>query len=339
MNNIFFRIMPLAAALLLFISPATIRAAPETVDRIAAVVGEEIILLSKVQEEALAWASILQGISDPAELERKRAEIYGEVLDQLIDDILLEQQIKELNYQVSDSEVEAAIQRIITQHNIPNVDTLKDALAKQGKSWKQYREEVKKQLRRWQFINAKVGHRVKVSDEEVREQYDKESMGEREQEYHARHILFRVQGEEPGLEARQKQNALDALARLRAGEDFEKLAKEISEGPTARFGGDLGWFRKGVMVKEFEDAVLSLEKGEISEAVRTPFGWHVILLDDIREVAVRSFEDMAPEIRQQLREDEMQRQMTTWLRDLRKKSFVDVKLPVARAADAERTTP
>jgi len=328
-NIIFSRIIPILTAALLLLPGLQAAAEPETVDRIAAVVGDEIILLSEVQEQAKSWSGVLQGISNPAELERKRNEILGEVLNELIDDILLEQQIKELNYQVSDSEVEAAIQRIISQHNIPNVDTLKYALAKQGKSWKQYREEVRKQLRRWQFINAKVGHRVKISDEEVREQYEKESSGEREKEYHARHILFRVQGEDAGLEARQRQNALDALARLRAGEDFEKLAREVSEGPTARFGGDLGWFRKGVMVKEFEDAVLKLKKGEISEAVRTPFGWHVILLDDVRSVAVRSFEDMAPEIRQQLREEEMQRQMITWLRDLRKKSFVDVKLPLA----------
>ncbi len=327
MRTRLYTICLLAAISLLILLPDLHAAEKQTVDRIAAVVGDEIILLSEIREAAKSWRGMLEGIKDPTEYEKRRREIYREVLNSLVDDILLEQQIKELNYKVSEQEVEATIQRVMKSNNIPNLEVFKDALAKQGKSWKEYRKEIRKQLRRWQFINAKVGHKVKISDEEVLAAYEKETVGERELEYRARHVLFRVpSGASPMQEDIQRQKAKDALSRLKSGEDFAKLAQEISEGPTARFGGDLGWFRTGVMVKDFEDAVVMLQPGEMSEVVRSPFGFHVIELTETREIELRGFKDSRSEIHQRLREEEMQRQMITWLRDLRKKSFVDIKL-------------
>lgn len=80
-----------------------------------------------------------------------------------------------------------------------------------------------------------------------------------------------------------KQEALDIKAMLDEGDDFEELAMAYSEGPSAPKGGDLGWFKQGQMVAEFNDAVFAMEKGEISEPVRTQFGWHIIKLEDRRK--------------------------------------------------------
>ncbi len=315
----------LLLACLLLLSPI---ARAEVVERIAAVVNDEIILLSEVKEQAQSYQSMLVGIRDPEQLTTKKNEIYTKVLDQLIEDMLLEQQLKELKFDVDEKEVDAAIERVMAQNNIPDKETLKKALFQQGIEWTEYRKQIGKQLRKWNFINAKVGNRVKISEAEVKTAYEKENISAaQEYEYRARHILFRLlKSDTAEVEQAQRQRAEDALARYRSGEDFEALARELSEGPTARFGGDLGYFRKGVMVKAFENAVLKLSVNEVSPVVKSPFGFHVIQLADKRPVPPKGYEEARAEISARLREEAMKREMKTWVQQLRSKAFIDIKM-------------
>ncbi len=94
----------------------------------------------------------------------------------------------------------------------------------------------------------------------------------------------------------QKLKAEGILTLAQAAEDFSTLAREYSEGPSGPDGGDLGLFSRGQMVKPFEDAVFSLQPGEISEVVQTDFGYHIILLEEIQEAKVRSLEEVREEI-------------------------------------------
>ncbi len=132
----------------------------------------------------------------------------------------------------------------------------------------------------------------KVYDEAVKQ------MGE-VQEVHARHILIRAaQGDEKASKAAEdKIKAI--IARLKKGEDFEKVAKELTEDPSGKAnGGDLGYFSKEQMVPEFSDVAFKLEKGQISEPVKTQFGWHVIKVDDKRVKPMPKFEEVKPQIEQ-----------------------------------------
>ncbi|OGH67493.1 MAG: hypothetical protein A3J66_03620 [Candidatus Magasanikbacteria bacterium RIFCSPHIGHO2_02_FULL_47_14] len=101
------------------------------------------------------------------------------------------------------------------------------------------------------------------------------------EEAHARHILFRV--EQENEDATVKAQAQEVLNRVKSGEDFAKLAQEFGSDGTSQVGGDLGWFGRGVMVKEFEDAAFALEPGQVSdELVKTEFGYHIIRVDEKR---------------------------------------------------------
>jgi len=123
---------------------------------------------------------------------------------------------------------------------------------------------------------------VPVSDDELKARYEKEIAAlPKETEIHARHILVKTREEADAL-----------IARLVKGEDFEKLAKENSTDGSASQGGDLGYFTRGQMVKPFEDAAFALKAGEYTSVpVETPFGWHVIKVEEIREKEPPSFED------------------------------------------------
>ena len=135
-----------------------------------------------------------------------------------------------------------------------------------------------------------------VTDERIRAAYDAEIRARPvEEEVRARHILVPTETE-----------AREALAEIRAGADFNAVAQRRSAGPGAREGGDLGFFKRGDMVPEFAEAAFVLQAGQISAApVRSPFGWHIIRVDERRSSAPPPFEEARETLRQRLFEAEI----------------------------------
>jgi len=147
-----------------------------------------------------------------------------------------------------------------------------------------------------------------------------------EEEVHARHILVPEEAE-----------AKAALERLKKGEDFAKVAGELSKDPgSGKEGGDLGWFAKERMVPEFAEAAFKLEKGQVSEPVKSQFGWHVIKLEDKRTKPLPSFDEVKPQIDQYLVR-KAQQDIIVGLRDKAKVERLDK--PAAAPAPAAPATP
>jgi peptidyl-prolyl cis-trans isomerase D len=147
---------------------------------------------------------------------------------------------------------------------------------------------------------------AKVSEEEVRTYFDlnKESYAT-PKKVKARHILFKVgpDGKPEEIEARRKK-AVDVLKQARSGTDFGRLARKYSDDPGSRDkGGDLGFFARDRMVKPFSDAAFAIKAGEISEPVRTPFGWHIIKVEAIQEAKEPILAEVADRIRSKLVKD------------------------------------
>nr|WP_245422064.1 peptidylprolyl isomerase [Rhodoplanes serenus] len=119
-----------------------------------------------------------------------------------------------------------------------------------------------------------------------------------EQEVHARHILFRVaDASDQKAAAAAEAKAKDTLARIKKGEDFAKLAKDLTEDPPGKAdGGDLGWFTKDQMVPEFSEAAFKLDKGQVSDPVKTSFGWHIIKVEDKRKREAPPFDQVKDQI-------------------------------------------
>jgi len=159
-------------------------------------------------------------------------------------------------------------------------------------------EFARKKLLMEQLLSS-VGNDA-MTDEAMKKVYEDaiKQMGP-EQEVHARHILIRAPAgdDKASKEAEDKIKAI--IARLKKGEDFAKVAGELTEDPSGKAsGGDLGYFSKEQMVPEFAEVAFKLDKGQISDPVKTQFGWHVIKVEDKRTKAPPKFEDVKPQIEQ-----------------------------------------
>lgn len=228
------------------------------------------------------------------------------ILNQLIDTELLYQQTQKEKVKISNNEINLEIDKI--KDNFSSTEEFNEALKANNITLARLKEDIKRQL----MINSileKTRKQVIISDEELLEYYNdnKESFLEPEQ-VHARHIL---------LETEEEANNL--LLQLKEGlTDFAELAKEKSIGPSAPSGGDLGFFSRGQMVKEFEDAAFSLEPGEISEVVQSQFGYHIIKCEEKKEEYSPTFEEAKEQISNTLkyqRENEAISALTAKLRE------------------------
>ena len=166
--------------------------------------------------------------------------------------------------------------------------------------------------RRELLVNVYIQDYMKshpVSESDTKAAYEKFKTELGDKEYNARHILVASEAE-----------AKDVIAQLNKGGDFSKIAKEKStdKGSGAN-GGDLGWFKKSDMVKEFADAAFNLKKGELSEVpVKSQFGYHIIRVDDVREAQLPKLDEVKPQITQQL----TQAKLGKFQEDLRAKAKV-----------------
>lgn len=177
----------------------------------------------------------------------------------------------------------------------------------ESEDFKKRLDIVKAQLMKQVYLENTL--KDKISDKAVKAEYEKfkkENKGKKE--IHARHILVPTEEE-----------AKQAIKDLDAGAKFAELSSKRSSGPTAQNGGDLGYFVKEEMVPEFSDAAFALKKGEYSKTpVKTTFGWHVILVEDIRDRAVPEMKEVENAIRNKLGQDAMQKLVT----DLRAKAEI-----------------
>ena len=157
---------------------------------------------------------------------------------------------------------------------------------------------------------ADFGKRNPVSDAELKAEYDKAVASQGGKEYKARHILVEKEEEAKAI-----------IAQLKKGGKFEDIAKKSSKDPgSGANGGDLDWAAPGNYVKEFSDALVALQKGKMTEtAVKSQFGYHIIRLDDTREAQFPKFDDVKPQIAQQLQ----QQKLAKYQEDLRAKAKIE----------------
>jgi peptidyl-prolyl cis-trans isomerase SurA len=307
---------------------AAFAAQARVVDRIAAIVNSEVITLSEVDETVRRRPDLMEELSDPDTREQMMAKARQQALEQLIAERLLEEEIRKQDIKATELQIERAFELQIQANNTTR-DRFLEELRRAGYTPSSYREELARRLQRQMLLDRMFLPKIKVSDEDVKNYYTQNVNAIRAEavEYCVSHVLRHTPaGMSPAEIEAQRKRAEEILERARKGEDFAALARQHSQDPSASRGGDLGCFRRGVMVPEFEKAVFSLQKGEISGVIKTKFGYHVARMNEIRGSSILPFEQVKERIRMKLTQDAMERQVTRWVEEQKKKAFIDKKL-------------
>lgn len=264
----------------------------ETLDRVVGIVDNQIILLSELDAQIQLYAMQNKiAIPDSATLDSLRRVI----LDKMIDDkVLLVQAERDTTIKVTSKEVGEALTNQIEmiKSQFPSEDAFLAQLRAEGLTLRelreQYQDEVKNQLLKDRLIQNRLA-KVKVSSGEVKQFYEanKDSIPDKPAGVRLAHILI---GVTPSQATRDSLYRFAQLIHDKAvsGENFEMLAKNYSDDPSADKGGDLGWFGRGEMVPEFEQAAFALQPGQISDVVETTFGFHIIKVTGRKEDKVKA---------------------------------------------------
>lgn len=235
-----------------------------------------------------------------------RAQLARRVVGELVQEELLRQAAARRGITVPDEEVSAQFEEI--RARFPSPEQFQAALDQEGLTEEALRGRIRDRLVQIAFRDALIADDP-VTAAEVRAFYERNRA--RYEEIRVRHILFRVDPSGDDAEALAK--ARDALERIRAGEDFATLATRLSEDPSTReSAGDLGTVRRGRFVPEFEEAAFALAPGRVSEPVRSQFGYHLILVEDKRVLALA---EVRAEIEEELARTRGDAAFRAWLQE------------------------
>jgi peptidyl-prolyl cis-trans isomerase SurA len=308
--------------LLICLFPLAVKA--EIKDRIAAVVNGQPITLSEVQERV--QPELARTSPGPAG-EAQRKSLLHEALEQIIDERLVESEATSLGIDVTEDDITRGVEQLARQNGMDQAQ-FKDALAQQNISI----DTVRDSLRRQQLVLRLLQYKVKprrVTDEEVQAAYANLNKNA-EYEVRARDIFISSpDGATPAREAAARVKADTALRRIHEGEGFAKVARDLSDGPTAKEGGDMGYFRRGQLIAAIEQPAFSLQPGQISGIVRVSGehgGFHIVMLEDRRQLAARPLAEMQEEIRNRLANESVMKEREHYLAQLRKTATVDEKM-------------
>lgn len=228
-------------------------------------------------------------------------EMYGsQVLDSMITEKIVELEAKKAKISVTDEDVQKELDKMIEQ--VGGEEMFNYQLAYSGYTMDQMKEELKNYLTIVKILEPKI----EITDEEINSYFeDNKDRFAQEEEVQASHIL--VDDEET---ANKVKKLLDD------GGDFAALAKEYSKDGSAQSGGDLGYFTKGEMIQEFEDAAFSMEIGQVSEPVKSEYGYHIIKVTDKKEAQEATLENSKDEIKDILRNQKVNELYPTWITEM-----------------------
>jgi peptidyl-prolyl cis-trans isomerase SurA len=283
------------------------------VDRVVAVVNDDIITMSDLQrEEAL-----------------KKSEVVHDdrlVLEDMIDRKLQMAAAKRSGMDVTDKELADAVADIIKRNNM-DMQQFGVALAKEGLTVEQYKAELREQITLSRLFNKYIRSTVNVDEAEARAFYQNNpktySLPE---EIRVRQIFLTVPGDAtPEQAAAIKEKAQSVYARAQKGEDFIHLVREVSQGATASQDGDLGFMKRGDALPEIEEAARTLKPGDSSSPFLCAGGYNVIKLEEVR-TPVRPFDKVKDEIMKTLYEQKVENTYRSWLQALRGESHIENRL-------------
>ena len=259
-----------------------INAQARVLDRIVAIVEDDVILERELNTEVAAITAKLKTnkvMLPPDYVLRKQ------VLERMVIDKLQRQMATRSGIQVNDEMLRGAVAEIASRNGL-SVDAFHAELTKQGMDYKAFEDNLRNEIAVNQLRNHEIGSRIKVTDAEAAHYMETQSKaGQSNSQYHLGHILIAVsEGASSGAIQKAKEKADQVVAELRKGKDFKEMAVSVSNDDNALKGGDLGWRTINQIPTMFADTVTGMSLGDVSDPIRSPSGFHIIKILEMEGV-------------------------------------------------------
>jgi parvulin-like peptidyl-prolyl isomerase len=310
--------------------PMAVAADVAVVEEIAAKVNNDIITRGElehrrkeIEQELRRQGLTGQKLADAV----KQAE--RDALREQIDQLLLVQRGKDLDIKI-DADVTRRLAEIQVQNNIRDPDQFQAWIRQQtGMPYEDFKQQLTNQILTQRVVGQEIGSRIAISEPEMQKYYDDHKKDYvREEQVFLSQILISTEGKNEEQIAAAEKKAKDLTARARRGEKFTDLARDNSDDTeTAKAGGFIGGFKKGLLMKQIEDTVFKEKKGYVSDPMKIekPACFLIVRVDERYEAGQASFEEVKNEVEDRLREPRMEPKVRDYLTRLREEAFLQIK--------------
>ena len=336
---------------------ASLSPADTVVEEIVARVNNEIVTRTEYIRSRDQLKQEIQQ-QDPANADRIFSEKQRDVLRDLIDQQLLLQKGKDLGI-TGDTELIKRLDEMRKQMNLETMEDLEKAAEAQGASYEDFKQTMRNQIITQRVIGQEVGSKLAMNKDDEKKFYE-QHRAEMEHPEQVRLSEILIAPKTPGKSAAStgakpeppteaeteaalaaaKVKAEDLLDQIHKGAKFEDLARKYSDGPSAKDGGDLSYFKRGTMPKELDDKVFALKTGEVSDVIRTKQGYVILLAAEHQMAGIPSLKEVEPRIQDALYMEKLQPALRAYLSTLREQAYIDYKTGyVDTGASTKQTKP
>ena len=295
--------------------------AAETCNRVVAIVNDDVITLHELKKKMKE----ITGLA-PEDLRFQDEERYlqtrREVLEIIINDRIAQEKIRELGIQVSEEQIDSAVERMKTEKKLTQED-LVAGLKREGLSYEKYRQKIKRDLEIYKLINYEVKSKIIVRDEDIVAYYEenKDKFGSEGEVRLSGIFLLRQDPEDDEELEKLTKRGEEILARLKQGEGFGDLVRTFSQGPGVEEGGDLGTFKLTDLDPALRKVVNGIPAGGVSGLIVASNGVQILKVVEKQGGESKSLEDVRDTIYDILYRQEMNKVYTAWLKELRESSY------------------
>ncbi len=249
-------------------------------------------------------------------------KIKESILEILINRELLFQESKRLGIQVDEKKIQEQFTAVKIKFS--NQAEFKEVLVQMNLTEEEVKLQIRKALAIRELIEGKITQKISISEQESRAYYDEHPQAfQQDEQVKASHILIKVGPDADSSKKAEARKKIEQIqTQLKSGKDFSTLAKNHSEGPSSVKGGDLGYFKRGQMVKPFEDAAFALPPDEVSDIVETRFGYHLIKVYDKKSGGIVAYREAEEKINQYLKQEKSKNEIKNYIQKLRQKAEI-----------------
>jgi peptidyl-prolyl cis-trans isomerase SurA len=286
----------------------------EVVDRIIAIVNDDIITLKEVEQFVHVEKNRFKSVEDYLVGLKLR-----EKLGILIENTLIKQQAKKMKIDVSDREVREVVENIKKQHLITE-EELKEQLKKENLSYDEFLKGIRITLLRNKVLARVITPEVNLTEKALKDYYDSHFDEFTEEELHLQQIFI------SGLREDSKERADFVYDSLSKGIPFEELAKQYSDDPSGKYGGDVGYVKKEELIPEIREAIKDLREGSYARTIQSRYGFHILKLVNRKKGDIIPFEKAKEDIKRRLIMEESEKRYKDFIDKLKRSSYIEVKL-------------